>query len=430
MSLKENIKSLSEKYLSEIIQIRRHLHAHPELSFEEHDTSKFISEKLKEWGIPFKDGIVKTGIVALIEGTKPLPSLPHPQPLSKGEGGKCIALRADMDALPITEANEVEYKSKNKGVMHACGHDVHTASLLGAAKILSELRNEFSGTVKLIFQPGEEKAPGGASLMIKEGVLEDPKPTSIFAQHVFPSLEAGKVGFRSGKYMASTDEIYLTVKGKGGHAAMKGTYINPLLIASEIIIALEKEFSSSSLSRGEGQPALQNHSVRGLRRGETIPTVLAFGKILGNGATNVIPDEVKLEGTFRTMDEAWKKEAHAMLKQIAVAKAKSMGGECEVNILAGYPALVNDEQTTTRTKKYAEDFLGKKNVTELELRMTGEDFSFFAEKIPACFYRLGTGNKAQGITSGVHTPTFNIDESALKTGMGLMAWIAVSELGN
>jgi amidohydrolase len=392
MSLKENIKSLSEKYLSEIIQVRRHLHSHPELSFEEYNTSKFISEKLKEWEIPFKDEIVKTGIVALIQGTKT-------------SNGNCIALRADMDALPITEKNEVEYKSKNIGVMHACGHDVHTASLLGAAKILSELKNEFNGTIKLIFQPGEEKAPGGASLMIKEGVLENPKPSSIFALHVFPTLEAGKVGFRSGKYMASTDEIYLTIKGKGGHAAMTGTYVNPLLIASEIIIALEKEFSRTE-----------------------IPTVLAFGKIIGNGATNVIPDEVKLEGTFRTMDEAWRKKAHDIIRQISESKAKSMNGNCEVNILSGYPALVNDEPTTERAKKFAKDFLGKENVTELELRMTGEDFSFFAEKIPACFYRLGTGNKSKGITSGVHTPTFNIDESALKTGMGLMAWIAISSI--
>ncbi|MFI5164458.1 MAG: M20 family metallopeptidase [Bacteroidia bacterium] len=399
MDVKEKIKELSEQFLPEIIQVRRHLHAHPELSFEEYNTSKFIASKLKEFGIPFKDGIVKTGIVALIEGKNP--------------SSKTIALRADIDALGITEANDVEYRSKNIGMMHACGHDVHTSSLLGTAKILSQLKNEFSGTIKLIFQPGEEKAPGGASLMIKEGVLESrilgTTPSAIFAQHVFPNLEAGKVGFRSGKYMASTDEIYLTVKGKGGHAAMKGTYVNPLLIAAEILIALETKFAITSPEGG-------------------IPTVLAFGKIIGNGATNVIPDVVKLEGTFRTMDEAWRKEAHNILKEIASSKAKSMGGDCEVNITTGYPALINNEQTTTRAKKYAEDFLGKENVTELPLRMTGEDFSFFAEKIPACFYRLGTGNRSKGIISEVHTPTFNIDESALKTGMGLMAWIAVSEL--
>ena len=238
--MKERIKKLAQEYHSEVIQIRRHLHAHPELSFEEYNTSKFIADKLKEFRIPFKDGIVKTGIVALIEGKNP--------------SAKTIALRADIDALPIEEKNDVEYKSKKNGVMHACGHDVHTSSLLGAAKILNEIKNEFSGTIKLIFQPGEEKAPGGASLMIKEGVLDNPKTSGIFAQHVFPSLEAGKVGFRAGKYMASTDEIYLTVKGKGGHAAMKGTYISPLLIASEIILELEKKNFQflSPLERGWG----------------------------------------------------------------------------------------------------------------------------------------------------------------------------------
>ncbi|TAL58627.1 MAG: amidohydrolase [Bacteroidetes bacterium] len=413
MGLKEKIISLSEKYLNEIIAVRRHLHANPELSFQEYNTSKFIAGKLNEWGIPYKDGIVKTGIVATITGAQ-LPSLG-----GKDRAGYCLALRADMDALPITETNEVEYKSQNTGVMHACGHDVHTSSLLGAAKILHELKNEFSGTVKLIFQPGEEKAPGGASLMIKEGVLEDPKPSSIIAQHVFPSLEAGKVGFRSGKYMASTDEIYLTVKGKGGHAAMKGTYVNPLLIAAEILISLEKEFGASPLSSGEGQR---------VRRGGAIPTVLAFGRMHANGTTNIIPNEVKIDGTFRTMDETWRKEAQNIIKEVAVSKAKSMGGDCDVNIMTGYPALVNDEQTTAKAKKYAEDLLGKENVIELELRMTGEDFSFYAQKIPACFYRLGTGNISKGITSGVHTSTFNIDESALQTGMGLMAWIALNEL--
>ena len=417
MDLKEKIKSLSAQLLPEIIQIRRHLHANPELSFEEYNTSKFISAQLKEWEIPFKDGIVKTGIVALIEG-KLLPSPVLGEGMSRfnGTGERCIALRADIDALPITEANEVDYKSKNTGVMHACGHDVHTSSLLGAAKILNELKNEFSGTIKLIFQPGEEKAPGGASLMIKEGVLESrvlgTTPSAIFAQHVFPSLDAGKVGFRSGKYMASTDEIYLTVKGKGGHAAMKGTYVNPLLIASEILLSLEKEFNTPPLRGGDRGGA----------------TVLAFGKIEGLGATNVIPDLVKIEGTLRTMDEDWRVKAKEIIRDICTSHAKELGGNCEVNIVTGYPALINDDATTTKAKKYAEEFLGKENVVELEPRMTGEDFSFFAKKIPACFYRLGTGNKAQGITSGVHTPTFNIDESALQTGMGLMAWIAMKEL--
>lgn len=419
--MKERIKQLSEKYLPEIIQVRRHLHANPELSFVEYNTSKFIASKLKEFEIPFKDGIVKTGIVATITGAQ-LPSLGR-----RDREGCCIALRADMDALPITETNDVEYRSKNTGVMHACGHDVHTSSLLGAAKILNELKNEFSGTIKLIFQPGEEKAPGGASLMIKEGVLENPKPEAIFAQHVFPTLEAGKAGFRGGKYMASTDEIYLTVKGKGGHAAMRGTYTNPLLISAEILLALESAF-------GDGAEIKEIREMGGIKAAPAIsrippmPTVLAFGRMHANGATNVIPDSVTIDGTLRTMDEAWRKEAHGIIRKIAVERSKNMGGACDVNIMTGYPALINDEQVTAQAKKYAEEFLGKENVIEMEPRMTGEDFSFFAQKIPACFYRLGTGNAAGGITSGVHTPTFDIDESALKTGMGLMAWLTINEL--
>lgn len=391
--LKAKIQQAAGKYLSEIIEIRRHLHAHPELSFEEYKTSEFIASKLKAYQIPFTSGVVKTGIVALIEGKNP--------------GKKVIALRADLDALPITEANTCEYKSKNIGVMHACGHDVHSASLLGAAKILNELKDEFEGTIKLLFQPGEEKLPGGASLMIKEGVLENPHAQSIFGQHVFPTMEAGKVGFRNGMYMASTDEIYITVKGKGGHAAMPKDYNSPLLIASQILLELNNEFMQQE------QPA---------------PTVLAFGKIVGNGATNVIPDEVYIEGTFRTMNEDWRAQAKIKMKTLAERIAKELGGSCNYVIENGYPFLVNEITTTTRAWKAAEDYLGKENVEELPLRMTAEDFAFFSQQIPACFYRLGTANKEKGITSGVHTATFDIDEKALEVGAGLMAWLAVNEL--
>jgi amidohydrolase len=391
--VKEKIKALSEKYLPDTISVRRHLHAHPELSFEEYQTSAFIASKLHEYGIPFKQGIVKTGIVALIEGRNP--------------SSKVVALRADMDALPIVEKNDCEYKSRNDGIMHACGHDVHSACLLGVGRILNELRNEFDGTIKLIFQPGEEKLPGGASLMIREGVLTSPSPESIFAQHVFPSMEAGKVGFRSGMYMASTDELYVTVKGKGGHAAMPADYNNPLLIAAEIISELNSVFM------------LQDQKA---------PTVLAFGKIIGNGATNVIPAEVKLEGTFRTMDEQWRKEAHKKMKHIAEKVAEAMGGEVDFRVENGYPFLVNDETVTAKAKAAAEEYLGKENVEELPLRMTAEDFAFYSQKVPACFYRLGTGNKVKGITSGVHTATFDIDESALGIGVGLMVWLTLNEL--
>ena len=387
------IQSLAKTYLPESIAVRRHLHAHPELSFEEYKTSDYIASKLKEYGIPFQQGIVKTGIIALVEG--------------KNHSKKVIALRGDMDALPIRETSDCEYKSQNEGIMHACGHDVHSASLLVAARILNELRNEFEGTVKIIFQPGEEKLPGGASLMIKEGVLENPEPQAIFAQHVFPSMETGKAGFKSGMYMASTDELYLTVKGKGGHAAMPADYNNPLLIAAAVLQKLNEAFMT-----GE----------------QKAPTVLAFGKIAGNGATNVIPDEVKIEGTFRTMDEVWRKEAHEKMKKIAEDVAKSMNGRAVFTIEHGYPFLVNDEKTTANAKAAAEAYLGKENVEELPLRMTAEDFAFFSQQVPACFYRLGTGNKVKGITSGVHTSTFDIDEAALEISTGLMAWIAVNEL--
>lgn len=399
------VKKLAHSYYKEVISIRRHLHAHPELSFAEIKTARFITKKLKEYKIPFQDQIAKTGIVALIEG----------QLLQNGNNSinkpkKVVGLRADMDALPIYEENEVDYKSKNKGIMHACGHDVHTACLLGTAKILSQLKNEFSGTVKLIFQPSEEKLPGGASSMIKEGVLKNPRPDVMIAQHVYPYLEAGTVGFKQGKYMASADEIYITIKGKGGHAAMPEEYINPILIASEILITLRDTFSSSQIKK--------------------IPTVIAFGKIIADGATNVIPGEVKIEGTFRTMDENWRKSAHQKIKNIAKHTAQNMGGCAIVNIHKGYPCLVNDEQLTINASKYAEEYLGKQHVEELQRRMTSEDFAFFSEQIRSCFYRLGVGNKSRGITSPVHTPTFNIDEKSLETGMGLMAWITLSELGS
>lgn len=394
MSLKEKIKQQSRELLHEIIAIRRHLHAHPELSFQEIETSKYICTRLDKWEIPYTTGWVKTGIVAIIKG--------------KNHEKKCIALRADIDALPIQEIEGRTYGSKNKGVMHACGHDVHTASLLGAAKILNDLKNEFEGSIKLIFQPGEELLPGGASLMIKEGVLNNPKVESIFGQHVFPSLQAGKVGFRKGMYMASTDELYLTITGKGGHAAMPKDYNNPIFIAGEIIKQLHTFFMEQQRN--------------------DVPTVIAFGKFIANGATNVIPEKASIEGTFRTMNEAWRKEAHEKIKEIAESIAMQMNGKCEVEIRKGYPFLSNDEALTERAIKYAKEFLGDENVIELDLRMTAEDFAFYSQEIPACFYRLGTANFERGITAGVHTPQFDIDEKALETGMGLMAYLAVKNL--
>ena len=390
------IKELANKYHKDIILCRRHLHKNPELSFNEFKTQKFVEEKLVDFGVKNFRRMANTGVVALVEGKNP----------SK----KIIALRGDMDALPILETNNVEYKSANEGIMHACGHDVHTSSLLGVARIMNEIKNDFEGTVKFIFQPGEEKLPGGASMMIKEGVLENPKPSAVIGQHVMPQIDAGKVGFRKGLYMASTDEIYVTVKGKGGHGAMPHLVIDPVLITSHMIIALQQIVSR--------------------RAKPTIPSVLSFGKVIANGATNVIPDEVYLEGTFRTLNEEWRDDAHKKMKFLAETLAESMGGKCIFDIHRGYPFLINDDELTDRARKAAEEFLGKENVEDLEIWMAAEDFSFFSQKAPSCFYRLGVRNESRGITSSVHTSTFDIDEAALETGMGLMAWMAVKELAN
>ena len=394
--LKEKIKQLASDLHDETVVNRRHLHANPELSFEEYNTSAFVAEKLSALGIPFEKK-ANTGLTALLKG-------------EKGGPEKVIALRADMDALPILEANSVEYKSKNDGVMHACGHDVHTSSLLGTAKILSKLTQEFSGTVKFIFQPGEERLPGGASLMIKEGVLENPVPRGVLGQHVMPLIDAGKVGFRAGKYMASADEIYVTVRGKGGHGAMPHSNIDPVLIACHIVVALQQIVSRNA--------------------SPLIPSVLSFGKVIAAGATNVIPGEVTMEGTFRTLDEAWRADAHRKMKKMAESIAEGMGGSCEFDVRKGYPFLVNEEKLTASARGYAEEYLGKENVLDLDIWMAAEDFAFYSQVAPACFYRLGIRNESRGITSGVHTPTFDIDEKALETGPGLMAFLALKELGN
>ncbi|MHA6246642.1 M20 metallopeptidase family protein [Pontibacter sp. CAU 1760] len=393
MSTANKIQQLAHAYTPDTVEVRRHLHANPELSFEEHHTAAYVREVLERYGLE-PESMAGTGLVALIQGRNP--------------GKKTIALRADLDALPILEANEVPYKSTNTGVMHACGHDVHTASLLGAARILQEMKEEFEGTVKLIFQPGEEKFPGGASIMIKEGVLQNPTPQGIVGQHVFPMLPAGKVGFRPGMYMASADEIYITVKGKGGHAAMPEQNIDTVLIASHLIVALQQIVSRHASPK--------------------VPSVLSFGKVEAKGATNVIPNEVKIEGTFRTMNEVWRKEAHKRIKKLAEGLCESMGGSCEIDIKNGYPYLQNDPELTERARAAAEAYLGADNVVDLDLWMGAEDFAYYSQEVPACFYRLGTRNEARGIVSSVHTPTFDIDEAALETSIGLMAYIALQEL--
>jgi amidohydrolase len=391
--LLSRIKALATEHAADTVALRHHLHAHPELSFEEYNTVAFVTEQLRQLGLQ-PQPIAKTGVVALIEGRNP--------------ASRIVALRADMDALPITEQNEVPYKSQNPGVMHACGHDVHTSSLLGVARILVALKDEFEGTVKLMFQPGEERLPGGANLMIQEGVLENPKPASVLGQHVFPMLPAGQIGIRPGRYMASTDELYLTVRGKGGHGAMPEMNLDPVLVAAHIIVAAQQIVSR--------------------RANPKLPSVLSFGKVIANGATNVIPNEVYIEGTFRTLNEEWRDEAHGHLRRLCEGLADSMGATCELEIRRGYPYLENEPKLTARVRAAAEQYLGAENVIELDQWMAAEDFAYFSQAADACFYRLGTRAADGRFASSVHTPTFDIEPKALETGPGLMAWLTLCEL--
>jgi len=389
--LREKIKLLTELHFQDIVGIRRHIHQHPELSFEEVETSLYIQEQLTSTGIPFKNGFAGTGVAGWING--------------RSEKGMTLALRADMDGLPVNEKNDLPFKSQYEGKMHACGHDLHMAALLGASRILHSLRDEFDGKILLIFQPAEEKLPGGANLMLQEGVFADGLPDVIIGQHVMPLLETGKVGYRPGKYMASTDEIYLTVKGSGGHGAMPWQLTDPVLIAAHIIVALQQIVSRNA------NPA--------------IPSVLSFGKIEALGATNVIPSEVKMAGTFRTMNEVWRKEAHEKITQMAKSIAAGMGGDCDVDIQHGYPVLFNHEEYTRKAVSYSQKLLGEKNVVDLELRMTAEDFAYFAEKIPGVFYRFGITDAEGKYSSPLHSSGFMADEEALKTAMTNMAYVAI-----
>jgi amidohydrolase len=411
MDLKKQIQSLASEIHAEVVEKRRHLHMHPELSFAESQTAAFVKRELDALGIENQTGIGGHGLLGYIVGTArqtvasagPVASA---RPAAATET-KTIALRADMDALPIQEESEIPYRSQNPGVMHACGHDVHTSSLLGTAKILNQLKDRFTGTIKLIFQPAEERVPGGASFMIKDGALENPKVQAIFGQHVMPYFEAGKIGIRSGMYMASADEIYLRVIGKGGHAAHPAHFIDPVSMTAQILVAMQQVVSRSD---------------------PRIPSVLSFGRLEANGATNVIPDYVDVAGTFRTMDEKWRAQALDKVKDIAQGIAKGLGGRVEVDIRKGYPVLFNDEKLSQKARTHLADYMGEENIIDLDIWMAAEDFAWYTHEVPGCFYRLGTRNEAKGITHGLHTPWFDIDESAMGHSTGLMAWVALKEL--
>lgn len=386
--IQEKIQHLTSSLESKVKAYREHIHQFPELSYQEIETVAFVKESLERIGITNVKSKAKTGLEALITN----PSNPNPT--------TCIALRADLDALPILEENEVPYKSKRDGLMHACGHDVHTAILLGVAEILHELRAELPQAVKLIFQPGEEKNPGGASLMIEDGVLENPSVTKMFALHVFPELEAGKLGFKEGMYMASCDEIYITINGKGGHGALPQNCIDPIFIGATFITSIQQIISRKCDPK--------------------IPSVLTFGHFEGIGATNVIPSKVYLKGTFRTMDENWRKIALLEIEKQAKGIAESLGGTADIEISKGYPYLINDEQLTRDLKSKSSAYFSSENVVDLPIRLTSEDFAFYSHHVPVCFFRLGVRNESKGIIHGVHHPKFNIDERALKIGMEAM----------
>lgn len=392
--LKEQIRELADRLHAQVIADRRHLHENPELSFLEFKTSAFVKARLDEIGVPW-EVVAETGIIGYIKGEK--------------SSGKTIALRADMDALPIRETNPVSYASRNEGVMHACGHDAHTASLLATAAILNTVKSQFGGTIILIFQPGEEKLPGGASLIIKSRVLEKLNPSVIIAQHVSPMIPLGKIGIRKGKFMASMDEIKAVVRGKGGHGAQPHLNIDPVVIAAHIITGLQQIVSRVA------DPAM--------------PTVLSFGKVIANGGINIIPDEVYLEGTFRTLNETWRDKAHELVKKMAVTIAESMGGGCSFEITRGYPFLINEEKLTAAIQANVGEYIGEDNITEPDIWMAAEDFAMYSNVADSCYYLLGVRNEKKGIISSLHTPGFDIDEEALNLAPGLMAHIAVKQLG-
>ena len=388
----DTIKHLNAGVLPEVVRLRRHIHRYPELAFEEYETARLVADTLEGLGIPVETGVARTGVVGTLKG---------------GQPGPVVALRADMDALPIHEQNEFDFRSERPGKMHACGHDAHTASLLGAAMILSRLKDRLPGTVRFLFQPSEELLPGGAAAMIREGVLDQrgpvAAPAAIFGQHVQPDLSAGKIGVRSGMYMASSDEVYITLRGQGGHAAGPHRLsADAVLAAAHVVIALQSVVSRNCPP--------------------DIPSVLSFGKIVAEGATNIIPDEVKLIGTFRAMDENWRFRAHEIIRRVAGHTARAFGAEAETHIAVGYPALFNHPAPTETVRQAALAYVGPENVVELDLWFASEDFAYYLQQTPGSFYRIGTGGP--GPVHGLHTGRFTIDEAALGVAPGFMAYLA------
>jgi amidohydrolase len=390
------IKEMAHQNAPEIIQYRRYLHSHPELSQHETGTMNYVAERLRSFGLNPITGIGKTGCMAMIKGGMEPDSY-------------CVALRADYDALPLTEQTGLEFASQNPGVMHACGHDMHTSSLLGAAKILNAIKEDLHGSIMLIFEPSEEMYPGGARMMMEDGLFKDVTPNEIYGFHCLPEMDYGHIGMRKGKYMASTDELYWTVKGRGGHGATPHLSVDPILIACHIVVALQQVVSRNA--------------------SPMMPTTLSLGKIIGEGRTNIIPDEVKMEGIIRTFDEQWRLEAHDKIRKISQGVAEAMGGSCELFIDYGYPFVVNDDACTQQVYDNGTAFLGGDKVEWIDMRMTSEDFAFFAQKIPACYYRIGIHTPGTPFCN-LHRPNLIVDERSIELASGLVAYNAFMALQN
>ena len=375
---------------------RRTLHQNPELSFQEFETSAFIQARLREIDVPFQV-MATTGVVARI-----------------GEGERCVALRADIDALPILEESGVAFASQKQGVMHACGHDAHTAMLLGAARVLKAREAELTalnGTIKLIFQPGEELSPGGASILIKEGVLQNPRPEVIFGQHVNPDAPSGTAAFVTGTMMAATDELFWTLHGKSGHAAQPHNATDPILMAAHLITQLQ---------------TLISRRLNPFQSG-----VLSICSIHGGNATNVIPETVELSGTLRSMNQEWREYALRTIAEHSELLSSSSlfgSGRCEFKPMRGYPPLVNNAESTAFARTAAENLLGTVVIEDFEPKMWGEDFAYYTHEIPGTFWMLGIRPQGMNAIPGLHNSKFILDENALPVGAAMLvnaafAWL-------
>ncbi|HLO02416.1 MAG TPA: amidohydrolase [Symbiobacteriaceae bacterium] len=390
----EQIRTQAKAAFDYAVEARRHLHRHPELSFQEKESSAYIEAELRKLGYEPQTGIGGFGIKAVLQGAKP---------------GPTIALRADIDALPITEETGLDFASENPGVMHACGHDAHTAILLGTAKTLKDRAADLAGTVVFIFQPGEEKDPGGASLMIADGVLENPTVDHIFGIHVFPLFPTGLIGLGAGPRLAAPDEIRITIKGKGGHGAYPHLCIDPIMTAAQCITLLQQ---------------IVARNVGPFQQG-----VITIGWIKGGSAGNVIPDEVTFGGTVRTMDPALRKLMPQRIEAVVRGVCEAAGATYDFHYGNGYPPLVNSVKETEEATKAALWAFGPEQVTEMPATMGGEDFAFYLEKVPGTFIRLGSTTPGIQSAPGLHTSKLMIDERCIETGIGYYLAVVERYLG-